>query len=79
MSQHIAFLCCLSQEAKEISVTQVNTFTKPVVLKCKEVSTFMENLGREGGGIYAGNLNMIVCHSPCVLVNHLYTIYFPGN
>lgn len=36
----------LFQEAKEISVTQVNTFTKPVVLKCKEVSTFMKNWGR---------------------------------
>lgn len=44
---YIAFLCCLFQEAKEISVTQINTFTKPVVLKCKEVSTSMGNMGGE--------------------------------
>lgn len=33
----LIFTCCVSQEAREISLTQAQTFTKPVILKCREV------------------------------------------
>lgn len=36
------FTCWMSQESREISLTQLGTFTKPVVLKCKEVILFIK-------------------------------------
>jgi len=75
------------QEAKEISVTQVNTFSKPVVIKCKEVNNFMDDymcfifsffflffapFRRGKRGLSLGRLQLLFSH--CHLAIHLHFV-----